>query len=59
MHDLGSDFGKLTELAEIQKALEKKLDDMLNRWTYLNELAEKIAQNEARGTRRETRKHEH
>ena len=45
MNDMGSDFGKLTELVEIQKALEKKLDDMLDRWTHLNELAEKIAQN--------------
>ena len=45
MNDMGSDFGKLTELVEIQKALEKKLDDLLDRWTLLNELAEKIAQN--------------
>ena len=45
MNDMGSDFGKLTELVEIQKALEQKLDDMLDRWTHLNELAEKIAQN--------------
>lgn len=45
MNDMGSDFGKLTELVEIQKALEGKLDDMLDRWTHLNELAEKIAQN--------------
>ncbi len=45
MNDMGSDFGKLTELVEIQKALEEKLDDMLDRWTHLNELAEKIAQN--------------
>jgi len=45
MNDMGSDFGKLTELVEIQKALEEKLDNMLDRWTYLNELAEKIARN--------------
>jgi len=45
MNDMGSDFGKLTELVAIQQALEKKLEDMLDRWTYLNELAEKIAQN--------------
>jgi len=45
MNDMGSDFGKLTELVEIQKALEGKLDEMLDRWTHLNELAEKIAQN--------------
>jgi len=45
MNDMGSDFGKLTELIEIQKTLEKKLDEMMDRWTHLNELAEKIAQN--------------
>ncbi len=45
MNDMGSDFGKLTELVEIQKALENKLDDMMDRWTHLNELAEKIAHN--------------
>jgi len=45
MNDMGSDFGKLTELVEIQKTLEKNLDKMMDRWTYLNELAEKIAQN--------------
>ncbi|OLN26763.1 ABC-F family ATP-binding cassette domain-containing protein [Desulfosporosinus metallidurans] len=45
MNDVGSDFGKLTELVALQQTLERKLDDMLERWTYLNELAEKIAQN--------------
>ncbi|MDP4159323.1 MAG: ABC-F family ATP-binding cassette domain-containing protein [Bacillota bacterium] len=45
MNEVGSDFGKLTELAAVQQALEQKLDEMLERWTYLNELAEKIAQN--------------
>ena len=45
MNDVGSDFGKLTELVALQRTLEQKLDDMLERWTYLNELAEKIAQN--------------
>lgn len=45
MNDMGSDFGKLTELVEIHKVLEQKLDEMLDRWTHLNELAEKIAKN--------------
>ncbi|MDR3600019.1 MAG: ABC-F family ATP-binding cassette domain-containing protein [Desulfosporosinus sp.] len=45
MNDMGSDFAKLTELVGIQQTLEQKLDDLLERWTYLNELAEKIAQN--------------
>ena len=44
MNEMGSDFGKLTELVAIQQVLEKKLDELLDRWTYLNELAEKIAQ---------------
>jgi len=44
MNEMGSNFGKLTELVAIQQVLEKKLEDMLDRWTYLNELAEKIAQ---------------
>jgi len=45
MNDVGSDFGKLTELVGIQQVLERNLNDLLDRWTYLNELAEKIAQN--------------
>ncbi|HZK56478.1 MAG TPA: ABC-F family ATP-binding cassette domain-containing protein [Desulfosporosinus sp.] len=45
MNDMGSDFGKLTELIEFQKNLDKKLDEMMNRWTHLNELAEKIELN--------------
>jgi ATP-binding cassette subfamily F protein uup len=56
MNEMGSDFGKLTELGVVQQALEQKLDDLLERWTYLNELAEKIAQNsrhDARGSRHE------
>lgn len=44
MNDVGSDFGKLTELVEIQKDLERTLDEMMDRWTHLNELAEKIEQ---------------
>lgn len=43
MNEAGSDFGRLTELAAQQQALEQKLDEMLERWTYLNELAEKIS----------------
>ncbi len=44
MNDVGSDYGKLTELVTLQKTLEQKLDDLLERWTYLTELAEKIAE---------------
>ncbi|WP_407306999.1 ABC-F family ATP-binding cassette domain-containing protein [Desulfosporosinus sp. SB140] len=45
MNEAGSDFGKLNELAKLQQDLECKLDELIERWTYLNELAEKIAQN--------------
>lgn len=45
MNDAGSDFGKLNELVKLQQTLEQKLDDLLERWTYLTELAEKIAEN--------------
>jgi len=38
----GSDFEALQQLVAEQKGLETKLDDLLERWTYLNELAEKI-----------------
>lgn len=38
----GSDFEALQQLVAEQKGLEAKLDNLLERWTYLNELAEKI-----------------
>lgn len=43
----GSDYGRLNELVKEQKVLETKLDEHLERWTYLNELAERIAQAKA------------
>jgi len=45
MNEAGSDFGKLNELVKVQQTLEQKLDDLLERWTYLTELAERIAEN--------------
>lgn len=42
MNEAGSDYGKLTELAALQQTLEQKLEELLERWTYLTELAEKI-----------------
>jgi ABC transport system ATP-binding/permease protein len=45
MNEMGSNYGKLNELVKVQQALEEKLDEYLERWTYLNELAERIAQN--------------
>lgn len=38
----GSNFELLQELAQVQQNLESRLDELLERWTYLNELAEKI-----------------
>ncbi len=38
----GSNFELLQELAGAQENLEKRLGELLERWTYLNELAEKI-----------------
>ncbi|MDR3589568.1 MAG: ABC-F family ATP-binding cassette domain-containing protein [Negativicutes bacterium] len=39
----GSDFELLQKLVGVQKELEGELDELLERWTYLNELAEKIS----------------
>ncbi len=36
----GSDFVKLGELTRQQEAVQKKLDEMVERWAYLSELAE-------------------
>ncbi len=44
-----SDFGRLQELISKQEVLEKQLDDALERWTYLNELAEEIEKNKSGG----------
>lgn len=37
-----SDYQKLQELVRVQRELEHKLEELLERWTYLNELAEEI-----------------
>lgn len=39
----GSDFERLQKLVAVQKELEIQLDALLERWTYLNELAEELA----------------
>ncbi|MDQ7096347.1 ATP-binding cassette domain-containing protein [Desulfosporosinus sp. PR] len=44
LNEAGGDFTRLTELAKVQQELEEKLNELIERWTYLNELAEKIAQ---------------
>jgi ATP-binding cassette subfamily F protein uup len=38
----GSDYQLLEELIAFRQDVEKRQDDLLERWTYLNELAEKI-----------------
>jgi ATP-binding cassette subfamily F protein uup len=42
-----SDFVKLQELLGKQQELEQQLDEKMERWTYLNELAEKIENNKS------------
>ena len=42
INQCGSDFTLLQELTEIQQKLEEQLEQLLERWTYLNELAEEI-----------------
>ncbi|MHB1653883.1 MAG: ABC-F family ATP-binding cassette domain-containing protein [Desulfitobacteriaceae bacterium] len=41
----GSNYALLQELVKTQQELEQKLDHLLERWTYLNELAEEINRN--------------
>lgn len=40
----GSDYALLQELLEEKEDFEKQLEEKMERWVYLNELAEKIAQ---------------
>ncbi len=47
MNEVGSEYGKLNELLITQETLEKRLEDYFERWTYLNELAERIAQSKS------------
>lgn len=42
INSAGCEYTILQELLEKQKELEDKLDYLMERWTYLNELAEKI-----------------
>lgn len=41
-----SDYVKLQELSDIKENLENQLSDKMERWVYLNELAERIANGE-------------
>ena len=40
INSCGSDFVRLGELTKEQEAAQKKLDDLVDRWAYLSELAE-------------------
>ncbi|HCR41109.1 MAG TPA: hypothetical protein DIW41_09435, partial [Lachnospiraceae bacterium] len=37
-----TDYAKLNELMAEKEALEKSLEEKMDRWVYLNDLAEKI-----------------
>ncbi|WP_166238303.1 ABC-F family ATP-binding cassette domain-containing protein [Paenibacillus turpanensis] len=43
----GSDYVKLQEVTARQQELQAQLDALIERWTYLNELAEEIERNRA------------
>jgi ATP-binding cassette subfamily F protein uup len=42
MEEAGGDVGRLQTLFEDQQALEARLNELIDRWTYLNERAEEI-----------------
>jgi ABC transport system ATP-binding/permease protein len=42
MEEAGSDYAKLQAMYAEQQALEVRLNQLMERWTYLNELAEEI-----------------
>ena len=45
----GSNYALLQELVKEQQELECNLEDLIERWTYLNELAEEINRNKGNG----------
>lgn len=44
INTVGSDYELLRELSQRQQDIEQKLEELLERWTYLNKLAEEISQ---------------
>jgi ATP-binding cassette subfamily F protein uup len=44
----GSDYQLLQEMTGVQEKLEQRLEELMERWTYLNELVEEIARNKAK-----------
>lgn len=45
MNEASSDYERLEQLVAEKEELEKQLDDAVERWAYLNELAEEIQRN--------------
>jgi ATP-binding cassette subfamily F protein uup len=45
INQAGSDYQLLQELATVQQDLERKLEELMERWAYLNELALEIENN--------------
>lgn len=45
----GSNYALLQELVQVQQELNQKLEELIERWTYLNELAEEINRNKGNG----------
>lgn len=45
MMEAGDNYGKLNDLVKVKDESEKKLEEAMERWTYLSELAEEIARN--------------
>lgn len=50
----GADYEKLSKLTKEQEAAENELELLLDRWTYLNELAERIEEAENEGAKGKT-----
>ncbi|WP_395028703.1 ABC transporter C-terminal domain-containing protein, partial [Robinsoniella sp.] len=45
--EAASNYGKLAELMKQKEELSEKLDEKMQRWEYLNDLAERIEQERA------------
>ena len=48
MLEAASEYSKLNELTKEKEECEKKLEDKMERWMYLNEIAEKIEEQKRR-----------
>lgn len=44
----GSDYGQIADLAARQKEVEANLEHLMERWEYLEDLAQRIADEKAR-----------